>query len=119
MPPFPKSSVLSTLTTITTVVEGEGAYITNSSSAAAPATVSSRRDIVPFDGIIPGMEPKVEVLDIVTTVEVKDSRNGSDHLKTAVIPLAGIELGVRRISEIVATSGTENPTQFRESCHQR
>ena len=76
-------------TTITTVVEGEGAYITNSSSAAAAATVS-RRYITTFGDIITGIEPNVEVSEIGTTSETKNSRKGSDHLKRAVFPLAAI-----------------------------
>ena len=108
-------------TTITTVVEGEGAYITKSSTAAVPATVS-RRDIITFgSGRIPGIQPKLEVSEILTSPEVKNSRNnGVHHIKTTVFPLAGIEkLGVVRISEIAATSGTKNFTQFRELRHQR
>ena len=63
-------------TTITTVVEGEGAYITKSSTAAVPATVS-RRDIITFGSIKnTGIAGKVEVSEIVTTSETKNSQIG-------------------------------------------
>ena len=51
----------------------------------------------------------MEVSEILTSPEVKNLRNGLDHIKTALFPLAGIEkLGVVRISDIVTTTGIKN-----------
>lgn len=53
---------------------------------------------------------KKEVSKIVTIPGIEDSRNGLDQIKTNGFPLAGIKLGVVRISKIVTTTGIKNST---------